>query len=178
VPILQQARRSLEMSVCVSSTAVCTVPGGVCPAAACASLGHICSIAACAVPEGIWPTAACAAPGHVCLQELLCCAWGVCLVFTRAGIAPGVSVYKTFTVLHYCVSVFKSFCYAPGRFCLQEPVLCLEELCAAPEHDCLQESVLTWMCMSTRACAAPVRLSTRALCCLQVPSPRSTCTST
>jgi hypothetical protein len=67
----------LGTSVSVSAC-VCTVPGGVYPAAACASPGRICSTAACAVPEdglqqlapGLF-TRASAAPRHVCLQELL-----------------------------------------------------------------------------------------------------------
>jgi hypothetical protein len=88
----------------------------------------------------------------ICLQELLCCTW-TCLS-TKACISLGCLQLQE-PELHYCVSVYKSFryCSASGRVCLQEPVLCLEELFAAPVQECLQESVLLWTCLSTRACA-------------------------
>ncbi len=107
-PLLLQYMLSLGISVCLFySTAVCTVPRGVSPVAACASSGRICSTAACAVPG--WPTGACGASvqesqccTETCLQELLC--------------AFEVSVGYIESVLHYaCLSVRA----APGSVCLQ-----------------------------------------------------------
>jgi hypothetical protein len=52
VTLLLQSMLSPGMYVCLFySTVVCTVPGGVCPAVACASPGRFCSTAASAVSE-------------------------------------------------------------------------------------------------------------------------------
>jgi hypothetical protein len=79
VTLLLQSMLSLGMYVCrFYNTVACTVPGGVCPAVACASPERLCSTA---VPEDglqqlvvhleCLSTSASAAPRRVCLQELL-----------------------------------------------------------------------------------------------------------
>ncbi len=142
--------------VCVSVPVVCT-PGVVCPAAACASSGRICSTAGCEMPGGVWLCCTWtvslhkpAAPGNVCLQELLC--------------ALGVSIHKSLCctcacpstrafVLHLDVSVYNVL------FCTCACLSTIDLFC-------------TLACLSTGVSAAPWRI------CLQEPSPSCTCKCT
>jgi hypothetical protein len=96
--------------MCVCSTAVCTVPGGVWRATACASAGHICSKAACVVPGGRLDG----------LQQLVCI-WTLCLsAYKILCCTDSCPTAKAF-VLHLDVSVFKS----DGLVSV-----CLKEFCA------------------------------------------------
>ncbi len=153
VTLLLQSMLSLGMYVRLFySTVVCTVPGGVCPAVACASPGRQPSTAACAVREDglqqlvvhleCLSTSASAAPSRFCLQELLF-APEVSADCIEPVLHLRVFVYM-FSVLHLEVSVFKSMCCTCA--CLSTRALCCTCACvstrvlSAPGPVCLQES--------------------------------------
>ncbi len=133
---------TLGTSVCLFySTAVCTVPGGVCPAADCALPGRICSTAACAVPEdGLQqlvvhpdcPKSQCCT--ETCLStRAFVCTCGVCQIYGACAALMRVCLQELLCTLEVSVDYI-------------EPVLHLflsvYNLCS------------TWKCLSSRACAA------------------------
>jgi hypothetical protein len=77
----------------------------------------------------------------------------------------------------HAVSVYKSVCVAPGRVCLQEPVLHLcgsvyNSLCCTCVRLSTRTLCCTWTCLSSTACTAPGRV------CLQQPVLHMECLST
>ncbi len=143
------------------------------------SPGRICSTASCAVPGGVWYTAACATPGlsvykslccndvcpstkafelhldvsffkralvRVCLQQL--CVSPVCVCLQKLCSTPG-RVCLLEDVLHFCVSVFKSFVlhldvHTYKTFVLHLDLSAYRALCC------------TWTFLYIRACTASV----------------------
>jgi hypothetical protein len=128
---------------------MCTVPGGVWPAAACAAPGRICSTVAYAVPGGVWPAAACAASGRI-FSTVAC------------AVPGGVWHVQQLVLLLDCLST-RDYS-TPGRVCLQEPI---------PHLDVSVYKSLfhIWTCLSTRAFVCTWGVCLQELCCtLACPS--------
>jgi hypothetical protein len=102
-----------------------------------------------------------------CLSKIaLCCTWA-CLSTTSCA-AHEVSVYKNFCaapgreciqepVLHLCVSVYKSFC-------AHLDVSVFKSLCCTCAGLSTRALICTWTCLSSRACIALVRICLQELC--------------
>jgi hypothetical protein len=112
--VLQQSVLSLDI-LCFCSTAI-SIPGGVWPSAACASLGHnffnssLCCVCRCMTYLFNW----------ACLStRAFVCSWGVCLqesVYNSFVLNLDVSVYQSLCCTCACLFTRVLSCTLPGHF--------------------------------------------------------------